>query len=123
MNKATLPAILVVSGMLIAAPGIGQDPSPCSDRGANNPACAPAATHTTSCHWAQGCFPRCGCPDDYCPHPYPPPCWPPYPSFYQCVPAGAWAPSTYGVPGKDRISLWFIPTPLTLREALWLHHP
>src|SRR5262249_14116661 len=39
-------------------------------------------------HWTHECFPRGGCPDDYCPNPFPRQCWPPYPLFYRCVPAG-----------------------------------
>jgi hypothetical protein len=69
--------------------------------------------------WTLGCFPRCGCPDDYCPNPYPKQCWPPYPPFYRCVPAGDCARSCGGGEGKDRLTWWFIPTPRALRAALW----
>jgi hypothetical protein len=36
--------------------------------------------------WDPHCFPRCGCPDDYCRKPLPCVCWPPYPPWYQCGP-------------------------------------
>jgi hypothetical protein len=109
--KTALALVLLLSSLGAALPAIGQE------------CCQPsfACRASSPCAWVKVCFPRCGCPDDYCPHPYPPPCWPSYPPFYKCVPAGTCSPSTYGVPGKDRISLWFIPTPLTLHEALWLH--
>jgi hypothetical protein len=70
--------------------------------------------------WTLRCFPRCGCADDYCPSPYPRQCWPPYPPFYQCVPAGACAhPACVGV-GNEKLTWWWIPTPRAFREALWL---
>src|SRR5437764_10310404 len=39
-------------------------------------------------HWSRDCFPHGGCADDYCSLPYPRQCWPLYPAFYRCVPAG-----------------------------------
>src|SRR5215471_10778323 len=51
--------------------------------------------------WTLGCFPRCTCPDDYCPNPYPRQCWPPYPPFYRCVPAGDCARSSGGGQAGD----------------------
>ncbi len=108
--KIALPMSLLIA-LVAAVPAMGQQSPPPS----------PGCQATPGCGWVLRCFPRCGCCDDYCPHPYPPPCWAPYTWFYQCVPAGNCPPSTYGVPDKDRISLWFIPTPLTLREALWQH--
>jgi hypothetical protein len=69
--------------------------------------------------WARDCFPRCGCPDDYCPNPFPRPCWPPYPPFYQCVPAGDCGQGCGCGQGKDRLSWWFLATPRALREAVW----
>ncbi len=82
---------------------------------AQEPAPAPQG-----CHWTLGCFPRCGCPDDYCPHPYPRPCWPPYPPFYRCVPAGNCQPNACGR-GQEKLTWWFLPTHRALREALWSH--
>ena len=67
-------------------------------------------------HWTHECFPRGGCPDDYCPNPYPRQCWPPYPLFYRCVPAGDFAGCRER--GTDDLTWWFIPKPRTLREAI-----
>jgi hypothetical protein len=36
------------------------------------------------CWWDRHCFPRCGCPDDYCRKNLPAVCWPPYPPYYIC---------------------------------------
>jgi hypothetical protein len=71
------------------------------------------ASNAIGIHWAHGCFPRCDCPDDYCPNPLPRQCWPPYPPFYRCVPAGS------GSSSKDKLTWWFIPNARALREALW----
>jgi hypothetical protein len=79
---------------------------------------APCGT-AAGCLWTQYCFPRAGCPDDYVPNPLPRFCQPLYPPFYKCVPAGEGCTSCGNGPGQPRISLWFLPTPRTLREALW----
>ncbi|SRR6266849_6736217 len=71
-------------------------------------------------HWSRDCFPHGGCPDDYCGNPYPRQCWPPYPAFYRCVPAGDCAGYECGKSGQGRLTWWFIPTPRALRDALWL---
>jgi hypothetical protein len=72
---------------------------------------------------AETCFPRSTCLDDYCPSPYPRQCWPPYPAFYQCVPAGVCShPPCVGV-GNEKLTWWWIPTLRALREALWLNGP
>ncbi len=69
--------------------------------------------------WTLCCFPRRCCPDDYCAKPYPRQCWPAYPPFYRCVPAGECAhPSCVGV-GNEKLTWWFVPTPRALHEALW----
>jgi hypothetical protein len=123
--KSIPPSLLCLLGALLTCAGsLAQAPSP--------PAASfvtpctlgplrglPEAT-TGCCGWVRGCFPRCGCPDDYCPIPYPRPCWPPYPPFYQCVPAGHCGPSDGGQ-GTRRLTWWFLPTPQALREALWCH--
>jgi hypothetical protein len=70
-------------------------------------------------HWTHACFPRCGCPDDYCPHPYPPPCPSPYPPFYLCGPAGDCGHAPVGSHARDRLSWWFVPTPRALADAIW----
>jgi hypothetical protein len=72
-------------------------------------------------HRTRDCFPHNSCPDDYQPKPLPRLCWPTYPSYYRCVPAGDSSGPTCGSPGKDRLTWWFIPTPWALRDALWLH--
>src|SRR5579862_807925 len=73
----------------------------------------------TGCHWTQSCFPRNGCPDDFLPNPLPRPCQPPYPPFYQCVPAGPCGSSCGSGPVQSRLTWWFLPTPRALREAFW----
>jgi hypothetical protein len=72
-------------------------------------------------HWTRDCFPGNACPDDYQPKPLPRQCWPPYPSYYRCVPAGDGTGPICGSPAKDRLTWWFFPTPRALRDALWLH--
>jgi len=67
-------------------------------------------------HWSHECFPRGGCPDDYCPNPFPRQCWPPYPLFYRCVPAGECADCRDR--STDDLTWWFIPKPRALREAI-----
>jgi hypothetical protein len=68
-------------------------------------------------HWTDGCFPRCGCCDDYCPRPLPRQCVPCYPPFYKCVPAGDGCCCCD--PNKRKLSCWFLPTPRALKDALW----
>jgi hypothetical protein len=121
MNNASvvlgLVCVLVWCGPL-PAQGPGPAPaSPCAD--AAPCACGESCgCRTGCCRWTRSCFPRWGWRDDCCPHPFPPQCWPPYPPFYQCVPAGACAhPPGVGV-GNERLTWWFIPTPRALREAL-----
>jgi hypothetical protein len=121
--KTACPGILCLLLITAAcASGQAQDARPA-------PAC-PAATctkppacglqeHCLNCfRWTNDCFPRSGCPDDYCPNPYPRQCWPPYPPFYRCVPAGDCVQCGCSQ-GKDKLSWWFLPTPQALREALW----
>jgi hypothetical protein len=89
--------------------------------GVDVPGCGFCHECPTGLHWPRDCFPHCGCPDDYCPHPFPRQCWPPYPPFYQCVPAGHCGhPPCVGV-GNEKLTWWFLPTPRALREALWCH--
>lgn len=105
----TVPAVALG---LLAALGAGP-----AVRG-QQPTEAPAAAHRWPCpDWTRNCFPRCGCPDDYCPHPYPRQCWPPYAPFYQCVPAGDCG---CGGHGHGSLTWWFIPTPQALHDALWM---
>ena len=103
---ALLLAVLTVAAVHAQPPAL-TSPAPC---------CAPPASAHDP-RWALHCFPPNCCPDDYRPNPYPCPCWPPYPPFYRCVPAGDGAPSHHA---RDAATLWFLPTPRTLREALWL---
>jgi hypothetical protein len=110
-----------LSALAVAFPVLGQergsDPNRTLTTCAAGPACG-AEGHGPS-HWALDCFPRWGCPDDYCPHPYPRQCWSPYPPFYRCVSAGQCAPAP-GVGVRDeKLTWWFLPTPRALREALW----
>jgi hypothetical protein len=76
---------------------------------------ASCGTNCGGLHWSHDCFPRGGCPDDYCPNPFPRQCWPPYPVFYRCVPAGDCAGCRQR---SDDLSWWFIPKPRTLRDAV-----
>jgi hypothetical protein len=106
-----------------AGPGFGQEPRPepagPSATYTTSPACGPNGDGLKGLHWTAGCFPRCAGRDDYCPHPFPRPCWPPYPPFYKCVPAGNCAhPPCTGV-GNEKVAWWFVPTPRALREAVW----
>jgi hypothetical protein len=122
MNKASV-VLGLVGALACWAPAPAQEPGPVT--GTPCPNCAPCPTAescgsgTGCCQWARSCFPRGGCCDDYCAHPYPRPCWPPYPPFYQCVPAGHCAhPPCVGV-GNEKLTWWWVPTPRALREALW----
>jgi hypothetical protein len=121
--RSAPPALLcLLSALAACGPGHGQEPGPLPAGSArisvDVPACGFHRDGSKGLHWTRGCFPRCGCPDDYCPSPYPRQCWPPYPPFYQCVPAGNCAhPPCVGV-GNEKLTWWFIPTPRALREAL-----
>src|SRR5271170_3523471 len=111
---------LVSAVVLVAstASAFGQEPSPlldptaCPKRGAD--ACGVSGWKRSA-----ACFPRCGCPDDYCPSPLPRQCWTAYPYFYQCVPAGSRCPKPKCETKKDGWAVWFLPTPRTLKDAIW----
>ena len=123
MRTAFLALLGLLSGPVACAQGLGQEswpglagPVPACTQG---PMCGGGCGNLKCLRWTWGCFPRHGCPDDYCPNPCPRQCWPPYPPFYQCVPAGACThPPCVGV-GNERLTWWFIPTPRALHEALW----
>ncbi|QDU80765.1 hypothetical protein Pla110_24980 [Polystyrenella longa] len=66
------------------------------------------------------CFPANCCCDDYTPRPFPRSCYPTYPSWYKCVPAGDVSCSGSPRPSKEKRTWWFISKCHTLREALWL---
>ncbi len=74
--------------------------------------------HSDAC--LDSCFPANCCCDDYNPRPYPRSCFPAYPPWYQCVPAGDVSCCPKVCTTKDKRSWWFIPTCHALREALWL---
>ena len=117
MKTAPAAAFGLLAALIVGLSVHGQQPAP-----AQVPACddATARLRPRPCaDWTRDCFPRRGCPDDYCPHPYPRQCWPPYLPFYRCVPAGDCGP---GCGGRydDRLTWWFLPTPRALRDALWL---
>jgi hypothetical protein len=115
LGLAGVLAASVPGGAQELQPGPACPPPTCPAK----PACESPAGWLGSCKWTAGCFPRCGCPDDYCPNPYPRQCWPPYLPFYRCVPAGECAhPPCVGV-GNEKLTWWFLPTPRALREALW----
>jgi hypothetical protein len=123
--KTASSALLGLLGVLVTCvpvPGQGPCPSPGSpvSTWVEAPPCRLPSASPDGCHWVRGCFPRGGCPDDYCPNPYPRQCWPPYPPFYKCVVAGNCGhPPCVGV-GNEKLTWWWIPTPRALRDALWL---
>src|SRR5262249_7872718 len=114
-------ALGLLAGLAASVPGVAQDLRPTCPTTAFT-AKSVSATNGDGpggCRWSLFCFPRCDCPDDYCAHPYPRQCWPPYPPFYRCGPAGDCGhPPCTGV-GNEGLSWWWIPTPRALREALW----
>ena len=120
MKGYRLVSLSLLSALIAAAPGVGQELG-------SGPAAPPGPVPVTpapylasrGCGWTFGCFPRRGCPDDYCPHLYPRQCWPPYPPFYRCAPASDCAAGTGCDRAADRLTWWFIPTPRALREAVW----
>lgn len=123
MKHAAAMLLCLQVALVAGVPGRGQEPRPVSPGppavSIDVPACGFHWEGPKGLHWTHGCFPRCGCPDDYCPTPCPRQCWPPYPPFYRCVPAGACAhPPCVGV-GNEGLTWWFLPTPRALREALW----
>jgi hypothetical protein len=119
MRLATTTLVWLLAALLADAQEPAQGPAGPVPGCAGVPACESSGGSPHGLHWMDRCFPRCGCPDDYCRHPYAPPCWPPYPPFYLCVPAGHCAhPPCVGV-GNEGLTWWFIPTPRALREAIW----
>jgi hypothetical protein len=122
--KMKYSAILCLSCLLMAdIRGFAQEGAPAAANltiiRLEAPAPAASCGGPSGCHWTRDCFPRCGCPDDYCPRPFPRQCWPPYPPYYQCVPAGECGhPPCVGV-GNEKLTWWFFPTPRALYEALW----
>src|SRR5262245_4402137 len=113
--KTVSSALLCLASALVAcAQGPDQGPrrEPASPAIISNegPACGLLPPGSKSCGWTTSCFPRCNCPDDYCPNPLPRQCWPPYPPFYKCVPAGACThPPCVGV-GNEKLTWWWVPT-------------
>ena len=103
MNRTSF-ALLVVLGVVLAAPDVVR---------AQQPGSVPVR-HTR----VAPCVSCPGCPDDYCPNPYPRQCGCGYPGFYRCVPAGERALPEGQGRGKDKLTWWFIPTPRALCEAL-----
>ena len=123
MRHSSRLVLGLMAVLTLSAPGLAQDSRP----GSASPVTPCPASPTCDCHgsgagccrWTAGCFPLHGCPDDYCPNPFPRQCWPPYPPFYRCVPAGNCGhPPCVGV-GNETLTWWWIPTPRALREALW----
>jgi hypothetical protein len=120
MKNAIAVLLCLVSPVVVCAQAPGQPPVPASPTGCpEGPSCISSSGGPHGLHWTRCCFPRNGCPDDYCPNPYPRPCWPPYSPFCQCVPAGNCGQSGCSGRDKDRLTWWFLPTPRALREAIW----
>jgi len=123
--KTVSHVLLGLTTVLAAcAPGRGQAPQQVPPSTtvfySEVPNAKPPCAGTSGLHWARDCFPRWGCPDDYCPNPYPRQCWPPYPTFYRCVSAGDCGAKDGCGHANERLTWWFIPTPQALRDALWL---
>ncbi|QDS90840.1 hypothetical protein EC9_50580 [Rosistilla ulvae] len=102
---------------------------------AQQPPHAPVDSHTLPCDSLAGtacdcrtngdacsgnCFPPNCCCDDYTPRPYPRSCFPAYPSWYKCVPAGDVACCPQACEPEKKRTWWFLPTCHALKEALWL---
>jgi hypothetical protein len=119
MKYASAVLLCLLSGLAVCLPCRGQEPRQGPVLTGNAAPCGSACGGLSGLHWTVPCFPRCGCADDYCPHPYPRPCWPPYPPFYKCVPAGDCSHPIGGDHANNGLSWWFLPTPRALREALW----
>jgi hypothetical protein len=120
MKTASAVLLCLLIALARGETGIGQEPRQGPALIATQaPPCGSPGCQPQGLHWTLSCFPRCGCADDYCPHPCPPPCQPPYPPFYRCVPAGDYARPGCGGHGTNNLSWWFLPTPRALREALW----
>lgn len=125
MKNVSMELLVVACSLFLGASVFGQELEPRQayagwfSRHSSPP--AEKANCCGSCGATSGgdrcCFPRNACPDDYCDKPFPRQCWPDYPPFYRCVPAGDCA--GYGN-GKENLTWWFIPKPQALREALWL---
>jgi hypothetical protein len=117
MKNSSLLTLCLLAPLVVVANGLGQEPGlACSREGdAQRPGCESSCLSSRGLHWTRNCFPCKSCPDDYCPNPYPRQCWPPYPPFYQCAPAGNCCRDT----NNDRLSWWFLPRPRALHEALW----
>src|SRR5579871_1487050 len=119
MKNATLTLLGLLGALAAGVPGFSQEPRlvPTSPAPAviypDGPPSGAPCVPSKCFGWTRACFPRCGCPDDYCPTPLPRQCWEPYPPFYRCVPAGDCDP---GCNGRriDRLTWWFIPTPRAL---------
>jgi hypothetical protein len=120
MKTASALLLFLLIALARTDTGLGQEPwkgpTPAGDQA---PPCMAPGCRPSGLHWTISCFPRCGCADDYCPHPCPPPCHPPYPPFYRCVPAGGCTSPACGGHASNNLSWWFLPTPRALREALW----
>jgi hypothetical protein len=123
MRNAIHLMLGLIGALAASVPGLAQEslPRPAAPlpTWSPEPPCKSDPGGRGSIHWTAGGFPRCNCPDDYCPKPFPQQCWPPYPPFYLCVPAGECAhPPCVGV-GNEKLTWWWIPRPRALRDALW----
>jgi hypothetical protein len=95
MRTAILTALCLVLGLVPVGRSVGQAPGPVGA------ACAGCPPDLRRVH---DCLPRCGCADDYCPNPLPCRCWPAYPPFYKCVPAGDSGPDRDVDHGTGRLT-------------------
>jgi hypothetical protein len=125
MKTLTILSLTVAAAVTFAVPCCADTPVSTGGQAVSviNPQCAATPCPVPKCRWTWtcGCFPRWGCPDDYCPHPLPRQCWPPYPAFYRCVPAGDCGPCGSKWHKADDRTWWFLPKPRTMHEALWFN--
>jgi hypothetical protein len=112
MRIAGVVCLCLLGALLV--PGGGRTQAPCTTCTTDGQAAGPHGLH-----WPARCFPPSCCPDDYCPNPLPRQCWPPYPPFYRCVPAGECQGPRCDCHNKERLTWWFLPTPRALCEAIW----
>ena len=118
MRNALVLSIALTGALAVTPWGLGQEATSCAYCPAH--AARPPAAWSHCLSWTlRLIFRACGCPDDYCPHPFPRQYGHPTPAFYRCVPAGECDhPPCVGV-GNEQLTWWWLPTPRALRDALW----
>jgi hypothetical protein len=120
MITATRTLLACLLTLALSEGGTAQEIKPIASQPAGSRSCQTCGPQSgpRGCRWAESCFPRTGCCDDYCPNPLPRQCAPCYPSFYKCIPASDGGCCC--AQKKDKLSCWFLPMPRALKEALWM---